>query len=80
MHPDDIARHEIRRPLDALEFTAQDARKSLCEQRLAKAGHSLHEDVAAGQQRHDERPDGGLGTDHDPPELPGKRRFQLLNG
>ena len=47
VHADDVARHQVRRALDALEAAAEAARERFRDQRLAEARRALQQDVAA---------------------------------
>ena len=79
MHPDDVARHEVRRPLDAFKFTTQDVRQRLREQSLAQARHALHENVAARDERDDKRAYRTLRADDDAAEFAGEFGVELLD-
>ena len=50
---DDVARHEVRRELQAHARAAHDAGERLDGERLGDAGHALEQAVAAGEQRHE---------------------------
>jgi hypothetical protein len=50
---DEVAGHEIRRELDALERAAQRGGCGLDRQRLGEAGYALDQQVAAGEQAHE---------------------------
>src|SRR5690606_38374965 len=80
VHADDVARHEIRRALDALELAAERARQRPGKQRLAQAGHALHEDVPARDERDGDGADRGLRTNHHASDLARQPGIQLLNG
>ena len=77
VHADDVARHEVRGPLDAFELPAESVRERLGEQRLAQARHPLHEHVAARDERDDEGADRRLRADDDATELTGQFRLKL---
>ncbi len=54
----DVARHEVRRELDAREREVEGVRERADEERLGEARHAHEERVAAGEQRHEEALDG----------------------
>ena len=66
---DDVAGHEIRGALHALELAAEHARQRLRQQRLAEARRALHQHVAARDQRDAQRADHVLGADDDARQL-----------
>ena len=66
---DDVARHEIRGALHAFEFSAEHSRERLGEQGLAETGRTLHQHVAARDQRDTQRADHVFGADDDAREL-----------
>ena len=56
----DVGGEEVRRELDALEARVHRLRERPGEERLAKPGHVLDQDVAAGQQRGEDEVDGAV--------------------
>ncbi len=79
MYPDDVAGHQVGRTLHPLEFPSQGPRERLRQQGLPQARDSLHQDVAACDECHDEGTNRGLRADHDAAELTRQQAFQLLN-
>ena len=69
MGADDVAGHQIRRALHAFEFAAEHARQGLGQQGLAEAGPTLHQHVAARDQRDTQRADDVFGADDDAREF-----------
>ena len=48
--PDEVARHEVGRELDAPERAPEDGRRRLDRQRLREAGHALDQEMASGDE------------------------------
>ena len=66
---DDVAGHQVRGALHALEFAAENARQCFGQQSLAEPGRTLHQHVAARDERDTQRADHVLGADDDAREL-----------
>ena len=64
VYTDDIARHQIRRSLNALELPAKRAGQCLGQQGLAKPRHALHQHMTARHQRDDQCIHGRTGANH----------------
>ena len=75
--PDEVARDEVGRELDALEAAAQDGRCRLDRQRLRQARHALDQQVAAGEQADEHPLEHRLLAGDDPPDLE-ERLLELL--
>ncbi len=60
---DDVARQQVGGELDPLELDAERRSQGLDQQGLGKAWHALEEDVAAGEQGHEEPLDRGVLAD-----------------
>jgi hypothetical protein len=61
----DVGRHQVGRELDPVERAGDDVGNGAHEQRLAEAGHSLQQRVAAGEEGDQRLPDEiGLAHDH----------------
>src|SRR5262249_42483670 len=69
MHADDVARHEVGRPLYALELPAEDPGQGLREQRLAESRNALHQNVPARDQGERHGADRVFGADDDARQL-----------
>jgi hypothetical protein len=65
----DVARHEVRRELDAPILTPEDVRERPYQQRLAEPGDPLDEDVAPGEDRDQRMRDDLLLAEEDPRSL-----------
>ena len=83
----DVRRHEVGRELDSRKLQAHHIAQSRNQLGLAQTGHSLQQDVAAGEQTHDYAVDDFAVTDDDlsnfipdAPELFLERFYLLIDG
>ncbi len=76
---DEVRRDEVGRELQALEAAAEHVRDGLDGQRLGQAGDALEQDVAAGEQRHEDALEHRLLADDHPLDLE-QRRLQRVVG
>ncbi len=67
---EDVAGHQVRRELDAAELEGEDLAEGLDHRRLADAGESLQEDMAAAQHAHQDHPVQGPAAKQDLVHLP----------
>ena len=74
---EDVARHQVRRELDAVELQAHCVRERLDEQRLGEPRHAAQQAVSAGKQAGDDLAANLLLADDDAPDLRVEARDEI---